>query len=89
MTTQQRSIRPPATPAATPSGQRRTRRGHVAAAVVFVLGLLAAGAWAVLGVVHAWQAPDDFARSKLPGAITVQVTDTGTSGCTTSTPTAA
>jgi hypothetical protein len=46
--------------------------------MVFVLGLLAAGVWAVVGVVNAWQAPDDFARSTLPGTVTLQVTDTGT-----------
>ena len=80
MTTQQHSIRPPTSPtlsAAAPERHRSTR-WYLAAGTVFVLGLLAAGAWAVVGVVAAWQAPDGFARSTLPGSATVQVTDAGT-----------
>ena len=80
MATQQHTIHPPTSPtlsAATP-GRRPSTRWYVAAATVFVLGLLAAGAWAVVGVVAAWQVPDGFARSTLPGTVTVQVTDAGT-----------
>jgi hypothetical protein len=76
MTIQQHSIRPPTPPTTAPGPHRRTR-WYIAAATVFVLGLLTAGAWAVSGVVNAWEAPDSFARSTLPGAVTVQVTDTG------------
>lgn len=77
MTTREHSIQPPVTPVTTPAGHARRSR-YVAAAVVVVLGLLVSGAWAVLGVVDAWQVPDDFTRSALPGSVAVQVTDTGT-----------
>jgi hypothetical protein len=57
--------------------RRRTRRVW-AAGLVAVLGLLAAGAWAIGGVVAAMDAPDDFARAAVPGEVTVEVTGTGT-----------
>ncbi len=77
MTTQRHSIRPSAPPTTAPAPHRPTR-WYIAAATIFVLGLLAAGVWAASGVVNAWRAPDNFARSAVPGTVTVQVTDTGT-----------
>jgi hypothetical protein len=79
MTTQLRSIGPPTSTTPTAGGPTRRRVGwFVAAAAVVVLGLLTALGWAVVGVVAAWQAPDGFARTELPGTVAVQVTDTGT-----------
>ena len=77
MTTQQRSTRQ-ATPTTVTARRGRHTGRYIAAATVFVHGLVAAGAWAVFGVVVAWQAPDDFARTTVPGTVTVQITDTGT-----------
>jgi MFS family permease len=73
MTTQQHP------PSEAHPADRHDRRGWLlAAAVVLVLGVLVAGAWSAYGVLTAWRAPEGFARTTLPGTVSVHVSDAGT-----------
>jgi hypothetical protein len=70
-----------ATPAApTPSSRTRHpgRWFFITAAIALVITLVLGAIWSVVGLLSAWHAPDDFARTALPGTVQVSVTDPGT-----------
>jgi hypothetical protein len=59
------------------SGSAHRRAWLTAAVVALVVGVLAAGVWALFGLWSSWQAPDDFVRMSLPGTRTIQVQEAG------------
>lgn len=65
-------------PGSVPPAPRRGVPFFIAAALIFVAALVAGAIWSVLGLLSAWNAPDDFARTDLPGTVQVSVSDTGT-----------
>ena len=74
-------LRPPPTRPPIPSLQARKRpstAGYWVAAVVAVLGLMAAFLWGAVGISNTLDRVDGFDRLAVPGATTVSVTDPGT-----------
>ncbi len=63
---------------AAPAGRPGRRGWFLSAAAVLVLGLVVGAVWAAYGVLMAWRAPEGFARTTLPGTVSVQVSDVGT-----------
>jgi hypothetical protein len=81
MTSSLTQLRPPPTLPPVPSLQARKRpstAGYWVAAVVAVLGLMAAFLWGAVGITNTQDRVDGFARLAVPGATTVSVTDPGT-----------
>jgi hypothetical protein len=54
---------------------RRSKAGFWMAAVVAAAGVVAAAVWATLGALAAAGSTEDFARTDLPGTVTVRVTE--------------
>ena len=81
MTSSMTQLRPPPTLPPIPSLQPRKRpstAGYWVAAVVAVLGLMAAFLWGAAGISATSDRVDGFDRLAVPGATTVSVTDPGT-----------
>jgi len=81
MTSSLTELRPPPTLPPIPSLQARKRPstvGYWVAAVVAVLGLMAAFLWGAVGFSNTLERVDGFDRLAVPGATTVSVTDPGT-----------
>jgi hypothetical protein len=81
MTASLTDLRPPPTrPTAPPIPTRkpRSRGWYWVAAIVAVLGLTAAFVWGAVGTISALDRVDSYARTAIPGAMTVSVTDPGT-----------
>jgi hypothetical protein len=81
MTSSLTDLRPPPTLPPIPSLQARRRpstAGYWVAAVVAVLGLMAAFLWGAIGIHTTGDRVDGFDRLAVPGATTVAVTDPGT-----------
>jgi hypothetical protein len=81
MTSSLTQLRPPPTLPPNPSLQARKRpstTGYWVAAVVAVLGLMAAFLWGAVGISNTQDRVDGFDRLAVPGATTVSVTDPGT-----------
>ena len=81
MTSSLTELRPPTTLPPIPSLQARKRpstTGYWVAAVVAVLGLMAAFLWGAVGISNTQDRVDGFDRLTVPGATTVLVTDPAT-----------
>src|SRR5215204_643722 len=81
MTSSLTELRPPPTLPPIPSLQASKRPstvGYWVAAVVAVLGLMAAFLWGAVGISNTRDWVDGFGRTAVPGATTVSVTDPGT-----------
>jgi hypothetical protein len=81
MTSSLTELQPPPTLPPIPSLQARTRpstAGYWVAAVVAVLGLMAAFLWGAVGIHTTQDRVDDLARLAVPGTVTVSVSDPGT-----------
>ncbi len=63
----------PVTTRSTGQPQRTSGRRFITAALVAVVGLLAATVWGVVALVQQHQLPGTFPRTALPGTVTVQV----------------
>jgi hypothetical protein len=73
-----RNLVSPGTPAAlSPARSRRGRRGYGLAVLVAVVGATATALWAVTGFLDQVQRPDQFARTEVPGVVSVAITQTG------------
>ncbi len=73
-------VAPSSPPTVSPAPRRHRRWFFISAAAVFLVSLVAAAAWSVVGLLAAWNAPDDFARTDLPGTVGVTVTGPGSEG---------
>jgi hypothetical protein len=87
MTSSPTELRPTPTPTPTPTlppipllqaSKRRSTAGYWVAAVVAVLGLMAAFLWGAVGIHTTQDRLDGLDRLTVPGATTVSVTDPGT-----------
>ena len=81
MTSSLTELRPPPTLPPVPPLQPRKRpsiAGYWVAAVVAVLGLIAAFVWGAVGIGNTMDHVDGFDRLAVPGVTTVSVTDPGT-----------
>ena len=81
MTSSLTELRPPPTLPPIPSLQASKRPstvGYWVAAVVAVLGLMAAFLWGAVGISNTRDWVDGFGRTAVPGQVTVSVTDPGT-----------
>ena len=66
------------THSAAPSQEAAVHRRYWVAAIVAVLGLIAALLWGAVGISNTQDRVDGFDRLAVPGATTVSVTDPGT-----------